>query len=222
MKTLIKSALFAMLLVFATACAQNDKEENNEEVVESASESTTSAVLNANLATEDELAAIGLPVDVVSGILENRPFLSFNAFSDLLGVDMATEEMFSKIFVPMNLNTTPEADFKVIPGVGDRMAHEFEEYRPYSSIAQFRTEIGKYVDEEEVARYEQYVFVPVELNSASEETMKALPGVGDRMAHEFDEYRPYSNMAQFRTEIGKYVDDKELERLARLVYIAEN
>ena len=31
MKTLIKSALFAMLLVFATACAQNDKEENNEE-----------------------------------------------------------------------------------------------------------------------------------------------------------------------------------------------
>ena len=122
----------------------------------------------------------------------------------------------------MNLNTTPEEDFKVIPGVGDRMAHEFEEYRPYSSIAQFRTEIGKYVDEEEVARYEQYVFVPVELNSASEETMKALPGVGDRMAHEFDEYRPYSNMAQFRKEIGKYVDDKELERLARLVYIAEN
>ncbi len=222
MKTLIKSALFAMLLVFATACAQNDKEENNEEVVESASESTISAVLNANLATEDELAAIGLPADVVSGILENRPFLSFNAFSDLLGVDMATEEMFSKIFVPMNLNTTPEEDFKVIPGVGDRMAHEFEEYRPYSSIAQFRTEIGKYVDEEEVARYEQYVFVPVELNSASEETMKALPGVGDRMAHEFDEYRPYSNMAQFRKEIGKYVDDKELERLARLVYIAEN
>jgi hypothetical protein len=37
------------------------------------------------------------------------------------------------------------------------MAHEFEEYRPYSSIEQFRREIGKYVDEAEVARLEQYV-----------------------------------------------------------------
>jgi len=45
----------------------------------------------------------------------------------------------------------------LIPGVGGRMAHEFEEYRPYSNIEQFRREIGKYVDEAEVARLEQYV-----------------------------------------------------------------
>ena len=99
------------------------------------------------------------------------------------------------------------------------MAHEFEEYRPYLNIQQFRKEIGKYVDETEVARYEQYVFVPVELNTATEADMKALPGVGDRMAHEFEEYRPYTNMDQFRKEIGKYVDDKELSRLERLVYL---
>jgi hypothetical protein len=37
------------------------------------------------------------------------------------------------------------------------MAHEFEEYRPYANIEQFRREIGKYVDEKEVARLEQYV-----------------------------------------------------------------
>ena len=39
------------------------------------------------------------------------------------------------------------------------------------------------------------------------------------MAHEFEEYRPYVDMAQFRREIGKYVDDKELARLERLVYL---
>ena len=37
------------------------------------------------------------------------------------------------------------------------MAHEFEEYRPYTSLEQFRREIGKYVDDEEVARLERYV-----------------------------------------------------------------
>ncbi|MDH3441696.1 MAG: hypothetical protein OEM63_13135, partial [Gammaproteobacteria bacterium] len=56
-----------------------------------------------------------------------------------------------------NLNTAYEIDILLIPGVGGRMAHEFEEYRPYSDMQQFRREMGKYVDEEEVARLEQYV-----------------------------------------------------------------
>ena len=47
----------------------------------------------------------------------------------------------------------------LIPGVGDRMAHEFEEYRPYDGIERFRREIGKYVDANEVARLEQYVTI---------------------------------------------------------------
>ena len=37
------------------------------------------------------------------------------------------------------------------------MLHEFKEYRPYRAIEQFRREIGKYVDEQEVARLERYV-----------------------------------------------------------------
>jgi hypothetical protein len=40
------------------------------------------------------------------------------------------------------------------------MAHEFEEYRPWTSVEQFRREIGKYVDKAEVARLEQYVSIP--------------------------------------------------------------
>ena len=71
-------------------------------------------------------------------------------------------------------------------------------------------------------RYLNYVFVPVELNTASEEDIKALPGVGKKMTHEFEEYRPYKNMEQFRKEIGKYVDDNELKRLERLVYLKDN
>jgi hypothetical protein len=39
------------------------------------------------------------------------------------------------------------------------MRHEFEEYRPYRAIEQFRREIGKYVDSAEVARLEHYVAI---------------------------------------------------------------
>jgi hypothetical protein len=39
------------------------------------------------------------------------------------------------------------------------MLREFKEYRPYRSIEQFRREIGKYVNENEVARFERYVTI---------------------------------------------------------------
>ena len=177
-----------------------------------------SIILNPNLATESELVKLDLAPVLVSLILNNRPFLSIHDLNKLID-NYDKEELFKKIFVPLNLNTTNEKDFKMIPGVGDRMAHEFEEYRPYKSIQQFKREIGKYVDEIEVSRYLSYVFVPVELNTSSEENIKALPGVGSKMAHEFVEYRPYENLNQFRKEIGKYVDDKELIRLERFVYL---
>jgi len=200
----------------------NEQMESETETPEmEVSKETTTMVFNANLATEEDLMGLGFPSEMVGQILEKRPFLTMNDFDALMGAETDKTELYQKLFVPFNLNTTAEADFKMIPGVGDRMAHEFEEYRPYTSIQQFRREIGKYVDEDEVARYEHYVFVPVELNSASEEDIKALPGVGDRMAHEFEEYRPYSSMEQFRKEIGKYVDDKELARLERFVYLKE-
>jgi radical SAM superfamily enzyme with C-terminal helix-hairpin-helix motif len=97
------------------------------------------------------------------------------------------------------------------------MAHEFEEYRPYTSLVQFRREIGKYVNEGEVARLEQYVFVPLDLNVAGREDFADVPGVGNRMVREFLEYRPYENMEQFRREIGKYVDEEEVARLETYV-----
>ena len=177
-----------------------------------------SIVLNANLATESELVKLDISPDLVSLIMSNRPFLSINDFNKVLD-DYNKEEFFKKIFVPLNLNTANESDFHMIPGVGKKMAHEFVEYRPYSSIEVFKREIGKYVDDSEVIRYLNYLFVPLELNTSRESDINNLPGVGDKMAHEFIEYRPYKNINHFRREIGKYVDKKELMRLERFVYL---
>ena len=220
------STLFIITLsvsLFLISCKESaEKKQNtpNNLEVKEVEKPSPLVVLNANLATESDLVALGFSQEVVQQLLAARPFLSMADFNSIIESEN-TEELFKKIFVPFNLNTTDEKDFKMIPGVGDKMAHEFEEYRPYTSILQFKREIGKYVDEEEVARYLDYVFVPVELNTSSEDHIKALPGIGKKMTHEFLEYRPYKNLAQFRKEIGKYVDDKELTRLERLVYLKD-
>ena len=220
------SKLFTITLalsLFLVSCKEAvEKKQNitNTEKTKTSEKPESVVVLNANLATESDLVALGFSAEVVNKLLAARPFLSMSDFSAIVEGEN-TEELFKKIFVPLNLNTTEEKAFKMIPGVGDKMAHEFEEYRPYTSILQFKREIGKYVDQKEVARYLEYVFVPVELNTSSENDIKALPGIGDKMTHEFLEYRPYKNLAQFRKEIGKYVDEKELNRLERFVYLEE-
>ena len=230
MKQLSKfAAITALAGITLLSCKEKKAEDASAETTPEATTASSEEaaplmeenVLNVNLATEAELQEKGLSPEVVALIMEKKPLMDMKELDALLGDGVDKAALYQILFIPMNLNTTPEADFKMIPGVGDRMAHEFEEYRPYTSVAQFKREIGKYVDEEEVARYLNYVFVPVELNTALEEDIKALPGVGDRMAHEFEEYRPYTSMEQFRREIGKYVDDKELARLERLVYLKE-
>ena len=180
-------------------------------------------VLNPNLAGEAELAALsGVTPALANRIVENRPFLTMNAFDALVAgsLDEAQREaLYARLFVPLDLNTASEEEILLVPGVGARMAHEFEEYRPYRAMAQFRREIGKYVDDDEVARLEQFVFVPIRLNTASDEAILSIPGIGRRMLHEFKEYRPYRSMAQFRREIGKYVDDDEVARFERYVVV---
>jgi len=178
-------------------------------------------VLNPNLASEKELLALPhLNAKLVKLVLDQRPFLRISELHALLGDSLKKEqltELYAKLFIPINLNTAAREEILLVPGVGKRMAHEFEEYRPYRAMAQFRREIGKYVDEKEVARLEQYVFVPINLNTAGDEDILSIPGVGKRMLHEFKEYRPYKNLEQFRREIGKYVDKKEVARLESYV-----
>ena len=73
------------------------------------------------------------------------------------------------------------------------------------------------MDDTELARLEKYVFVPINLNTASDEDISSIPGLGPRMLREFKEYRPYRNIEQFRREIGKYVSAKEVARFERYV-----
>jgi DNA uptake protein ComE-like DNA-binding protein len=178
-------------------------------------------IVDTNIASETELAALPhLNATLAKTMAAKRPFMSIKQLDDLLKPTLTRAqltELYGKTFIQINLNTATREEIQLIPGVGDRMTREFLEYRPYKALAQFHREIGKYVDDKELARLEQYVYVPINLNTASDADILTIPGLGNRMLREFKEYRPYKAMEQFRREIGKYVSKEEVARFERYV-----
>ena len=83
------------------------------------------------------------------------------------------------------------------------MVREFGEYRPYVSIQQFRKEIGKYVDAAQVAEYEKYVYVPVNVNDADEATLQQIPGVDATAAAALVAGRPYADNQAFLAKLAE-------------------
>jgi DNA uptake protein ComE-like DNA-binding protein len=180
-------------------------------------------IVDANIATDKELSALPhLNPSLVKGIVERRPFPSITELDAYLSPTVGRTqltELYGRLFVHLNLNTATREQILLIPNTGARMVREFLEYRPYKALAQFHREIGKYVDEKELARLEQYVFVPINLNTAADADILTIPGLGPRMLREFKEYRPYKAIEQFRREIGKYVAKEEVARFERYVSI---
>jgi DNA uptake protein ComE-like DNA-binding protein len=177
-----------------------------------------------NSMPEAALGALpGMTPAVTKVFVEKRPFASITEANALLLSQKLTQEqanaIYTKAFVHVNLNTGTREEILLIPGAGPRMAREFDEYRPWKSWAQFDKEIGKYVPQAEVDRLKQYVFIPVNLNTATDEDILSIPGAGPRMVREFKEYRPWKTKQQFEKEIGKYVNATEVARLWRYVVI---
>ncbi len=136
------------------------------------------------------------------------------------------DSLYTRLWVHVDLNRGTDAEFLLIPGAGPRMLREFKEYRPWTSFQQFHREIGKYfrANPGEVTRLEQYVFIPIDLNAASDSVMATFASIGvgtPRWIREFKEYRPWTSAEQFQREIGKYVrgNPKEVARLWRYMII---
>ena len=117
-----------------------------------------------NTMTEGDLTALpNYSAAIAKATVAARPFLSIGDFDKFLGAQGLNAEqraaVYNRAFVHVNLNTASEAEILLIPNVGKRMAHEFEEYRPWKTQAQFQKEIGKYVDQKEVARLWRYMAI---------------------------------------------------------------
>jgi len=114
----------------------------------------------------------------------------------------------------LNLNeVTADQLLSTIPNFSDRMVREFFEYRPYISIQQFRKEIGKYVSAEQVATYEQYVYVPIDVDQADATTLQQLPGVDATIADALIAGRPYGSNQAFLAKLAGYVSGASVKQI---------
>ena len=122
----------------------------------------STAFLDPNTASREELLAVpGLTPALADAVIAGRPYQDMRGVNARLAglSEQQRDSVYTRLWKPLDLNTASAEEIELIPNVGARMRHEFEEYRPYRGIEQFRREIGKYVDPAEVARLERYVTI---------------------------------------------------------------
>ena len=110
----------------------------------------------------------------------------------------------------LNLNAATESDLLTIPGMTTRMVHEFQEYRPYQSITQFRKEMSKYVAAPVIADYEKYVYVPISQNGSDPATLQQIPGIDAAEAAALIAGRPYATPEAFEAKLAEKLTPDEL------------
>lgn len=175
-------------------------------------------VIDANVAQGSELLSVpGLTPEMVKAILETRPFPSMVEFDAFLGRNLDRDQrsiLYQRIFLPINLNATSDAELRLVPGIGARMLQDFRETKPYESLATFHQEVSKYLAPKDVALLSQYVFVPVDVNTASDEDLRTIPGISPKLLKVIRKHRPYQNMGALTKAIRGAVSAKEAARLS--------
>lgn len=185
-------------------------------------------LVDPNIAADSQLTRLALSAHAVHLIGEAKPILSPVKLDSVLAAAGMTaaqrKDLYGKMFLHVDLNRGTDAEFMLIPGMTAQTVAAIKAGRPWASFEAFRTAMGKTMNATEVARVEQYLFIPIDLNTFTEPLMDTFAPIGvgtRRWKHEFAEYRPWTSEAQFRREIGKYVraNPKEVDRLWRYVII---
>ena len=117
----------------------------------------------------------------------------------------------------LDANTATAEQLAAAEGMTPELAAAIVAGRPYADVVALNAALLKTVPAGEAATVLKGVFVPVNLNTGSEEAIKLIPGMTPKMVHEFLEYRPYADMTVFDREIGKYVDAAEVARFRNYV-----
>lgn len=167
--TSLSFATTALILIGACSQDSDTVAEVSKEVTAAPAEVTvalnTAALIDPNTASVGVIATIpGIDAELAQQIISGRPYATPSELHAVLNdaVDEGQlKTIYSAMFVKVDLNNGSNADYQLIPtSLSPRkLAHEFEEYRPYDSIEQFGREMSKYVSAEEVAFLQRYVTI---------------------------------------------------------------
>ena len=118
-------------------------------------------------------------------------------------------------------NAATREQLMALPGMDAATADSIIARRPFQNMLGVDSVLGRKFSEAQRDSIYERMFKPLDLNTASKEEIMLIPGVGERMHHEFEEYRPYQNIERFRREIAKYVADSTVRRYERYVTIRQ-
>ena len=177
-------------------------------------------VVDANTAAEKDLASMpNMTPAIAKALVSQRPFLSITELQTLLAGQGLTQEQamafYARAFVHINLNTATREEILLVPGAGNRMVREFDEYRPWKTWPQFDKEIGKYVGAEATARLAQYCFIPMNANTASDEDLMTIPAADAKLVAAIKQGRPYATPAALEQALARATSAKDARRIAR-------
>ena len=120
----------------------------------------------------------------------------------------------------VDANTVSAAELAKLPNMTPDLAKAVIAKRPFKTIKDLDNALGGLTKEQRAELYVK-LFVPINLNTATDEEILLIPNLGPRMLREFKEYRPYEALAKFHREIAKYVNETELARLEQYVSVPQ-
>ena len=138
----------------------------------------------------------------------------------LAGFVAALEAQTGKPVTIVDANVVSAADLAKLPYMTPDLAKAVIAKRPFKTVKDLDTALSGLTKEQRTELYGK-LFVPINLNTATDEEILLIPGVGNRMLREFKEYRPYESLAKFHREIAKYVNETELARLEQYVSVPQ-
>ncbi|MEZ4679405.1 MAG: helix-hairpin-helix domain-containing protein [Caldilineaceae bacterium] len=202
MQNNILSVLLVALALFAAACTPSTAGSST------ATNDEPAAVATAESATEVPTEVVAEEAPTAADAAEATAPAAEEAAT--APTEAAVAEPAAATMTKLNLNTvTGDELLATIPDFGNRMVREFQEYRPYISIQQFRREIGKYVDEAQVSFYEDYVYVPVNVNDSDADTLMQIPGVDAATADAIIAARPFDSTDAFLQSLADFAPNAD-------------
>jgi len=194
----LMAASAAIIVLAACGSSATPQAAQPTAATEVTSEATTAAEPAATEATAAEATAAATDVPATEAVTSTEAVTA----TETVATDAVATASVATL-TKFNLNTATAEEILSAPNTGNRMVREFEEYRPYTTITQFRREIGKYVDEAQVAEYEKYFYVPVSLNNSDTATLQQLPGVDATIADQLIAARPFASRDAFIAKLGE-------------------
>jgi DNA uptake protein ComE-like DNA-binding protein len=122
----------------------------------------------------------------------------------------------------LDANRATEQELMAVPHMNAALVKAIIDKRPFANVTELAAVLSPAVSASQLTEVYGKLFVHINLNTATDDEIRSIPAAQPaRVLREFKEYRPWRSIEQFRREIGKYVNAKELARLERYVKIAQ-